>query len=224
MDKTGQPERRLSAAQKLIISAFAGLLTYFIAARQGHRQPLHIMLGWDVFCLCFLSLSWIAFFKPHSHSSMRREAQIQNEKGIIVFVLALLATLAGFMGVLLLIISRKENYTQLSFLLCTAFAGLMLSWTLVHTLFTIRYAYMYYADHKKNPETHAGGLEFPDEPHPGFLDFAYFSFVIGMTFQVSDVAISSGKLRRVVLLHSLLSFAFNTIIVALTINLIAGLS
>ncbi len=173
---------------------------------------------------CFLLLSWFVFLGPHNHTAMRSEARIQNEKGVVVFVLALLATLAGFMAVFLLLISRKENYRELSLLLFTAFLGLLLSWTLVHTLFATRYAYMYYADHKDDPETHAGGLEFPDEPHPGFLDFAYFSFVIGMTFQVSDVAVSSRKLRKVVLLHSLLSFGFNTIIVALTINLIAGLS
>lgn len=67
-----------------------------------------------------------------------------------------------------------------------------------------------------------GGLNFPDEPRPDFLDFAYFSFVPGMTFQVSDVGISSKILRQPALLHGLISFAFNTIIVALTINIIAG--
>lgn len=224
MSKKTGTTHRLNAVNKLIISILAGIATYLATSFIGHERPLHILLGWDVFCLCFLLLSWITFFKPHNHNTMREEARIQNEKGIIVFVLALLATLAGFMAVFLLLISRKGSYTELSLLLVTAFLGLMLSWTLVHTLFTVRYAYMYYADHKDHPETHAGGLEFPDEPHPGFLDFAYFSFVVGMTFQVSDVVITSAKLRRVVLLHSLLSFGFNTIIVALTINLIAGLS
>jgi uncharacterized membrane protein len=224
MSKKGPVLHRLNAVNKLIISTILGIATWLTTSLSSVQQPLHILLGWDIFCLSFLVLSWITFFSTHNHKDMRAEARIQNEKGIIVFVLALLATLAGFMAVFLLLISHKKNHTQLSFLLVTAFLGLMLSWTLVHTLFTTRYAYMYYADHKDNPETHAGGLEFPDEPHPGFLDFAYFSFVIGMTFQVSDVAVTSGKLRRIALLHSLLSFGFNTIIVALTINLIAGLS
>lgn len=224
MNKKGPALHRLNAVNKLIISIVLSVITYFIASALSTQQPLDVLLGWDAFCLSFLVLSWITFFSTHNHKDMRAEARIQNEKGVIVFVLALLATLAGFMAVFLLLISHKENRTGLSFHLVTAFLGLLLSWTLVHTLFTTRYAYMYYADHKDNPETHAGGLEFPDEPHPGFLDFAYFSFVIGMTFQVSDVSITSGKLRRVALLHSLLSFGFNTIIVALTINLIAGLS
>ncbi len=224
MSKKEPSPHWLTGAKKLTISTLTGLLTYFIASAAGGQHALSILLGWDSFCLCFLVLSWAGFFKPYSSSDMRREAQLQNEKGIIVFVLSLLATLAGFLTVFLLLLGRKEHYTELSLLLVTAFLGLLLSWTLVHTLFTVRYAYMFYADHRQHPEVHAGGLEFPEEPHPRFLDFAYFSFVIGMTFQVSDVAVSSSRLRKVVLLHGLLSFGFNTIIVALTINLIAGLS
>jgi uncharacterized membrane protein len=71
---------------------------------------------------------------------------------------------------------------------------------------------------------HAGGLVFPDDDKPGYSDFAYFSFVLGMTFQVSDIQITSKRLRRIALLHGILSFGFNTIIVALTINVIAGLT
>ncbi|PSK92584.1 DUF1345 domain-containing protein [Taibaiella chishuiensis] len=223
MSKKAPVSHRLSGAKKLAISALAGIITYLAASGAGTQQALCILLGWDIFCLCFLLLSWVGFFKPLSHSVMRREAQLQHEKGITVFVLSLLATMAGFLTVFLLLLGRKEH-SQLSFLLVTAFLGLLLSWTLVHTLFTTRYAYMFYADHRQHPEVHAGGLEFPEEPQPGFLDFAYFSFVIGMTFQVSDVAVSSSRLRKTVLLHGLISFGFNTIIVALTINLIAGLS
>ena len=82
---------------------------------------------------------------------------------------------------------------------------------------------MYYGDDDEMPETHAEGLKFPEEKAPDYLDFAYFAFVIGMTFQVSDVVVSSPVIRRFVLMHSLISFVFNTIIVALTINTIAGL-
>jgi uncharacterized membrane protein len=70
---------------------------------------------------------------------------------------------------------------------------------------------------------HRGGLDFLNEKRPDYLDFAYFSFVIGMTFQVSDVTVSSSRIRRLVLLHGLISFLFNTIIVALSINIIAGM-
>ncbi len=88
----------------------------------------------------------------------------------------------------------------------------------------MRYAHIYYGDHKTNPGVHTGGLVFPNEDKPDYLDFAYFSFIVGMTFQVSDVVITLARLRKLVLLHSILAFGFNTVIVALTINVIASLS
>ena len=100
--------------------------------------------------------------------------------------------------------------------------GILLSWTLVHTTFCFHYAHLYY-DNEKGTINNAEGLEFPKEKHPDYIDFAYFSFVIGMTFQVSDIEVSARKIRRLALLHGLLSFILNTFVVALTINLIAGL-
>ena len=87
----------------------------------------------------------------------------------------------------------------------------------------IHYAHLYYSDDTDDPTKHAEGLGFPREKKPDYIDFVYFSFVIGMTFQVSDTAVTSRSIRRLVLLHGLLSFGLNAFVVALTINLIAGL-
>ena len=89
------------------------------------------------------------------------------------------------------------------------------------TTFTLRYAHMFYGNNEQKPDTHAGGLEFPNDDEPDYLDFAYFSFNVGMTFQVSDVQVTSKRIRKMVLLHSLISFLFATIMIALTINLIS---
>jgi uncharacterized membrane protein len=83
---------------------------------------------------------------------------------------------------------------------------------------------MFYGDRTDDPAKHIGGLEFPGDAQPDYLDFAYFSFVLGMTFQVSDVQITSHRLRRVALLHSIISFFFTTVILALSINLLASLA
>ena len=99
----------------------------------------------------------------------------------------------------------------------------LLSWFLLHTIFTIRYAHLYHDHDKLNTGSKVGGIDFPTKEAPDYIDFAYFSFVIGMTFQVSDISVSSRTIRRFVLMHSLVSFVFNTIIVALTINTLAGL-
>jgi uncharacterized membrane protein len=97
------------------------------------------------------------------------------------------------------------------------------SWFLLHTMFAYRYALLYYGDHPLDPDQHTVGLQIPNELWPDYLDFAYFAFVIGMTFQVSDIEISSRTIRRVALVHGILSFLFNTVIVALTINVVVDL-
>jgi uncharacterized membrane protein len=99
-----------------------------------------------------------------------------------------------------------------------------LSWSLMHTVFGLRYAHAFYGDSDQPCENrHAGGLVFPGERMPDYFDFAYFSFVIGMTCQVSDVQITSHRMRRLTLLQSVLAFGFNTIILALLINTVSSL-
>jgi uncharacterized membrane protein len=93
---------------------------------------------------------------------------------------------------------------------------------MTHTTFAFRYAHEYYEAAPGSSKVD-GGLEFPGEDQPDYLDFMYFSLVLGMTFQVSDVQITSRKLRRLATVHGLLSFLFNTIILALTVNIAAGL-
>lgn len=99
--------------------------------------------------------------------------------------------------------------------------AVLAAWLLVHTLFTLRYAHVFYGSGSGQP---AGGLQFPgNEPEPDYLDFAYFAFVIGMTAQTADVAVTSRRMRRLALLHGLVAFGFNTAVVALAINGLAGL-
>jgi uncharacterized membrane protein len=98
-----------------------------------------------------------------------------------------------------------------------ALAAVALSWVLTHTLYTLRYAHLYYR--RKNP----GGLTFPGDDPPSDIDFAYFAFTVGMCFQVSDVVVACTRLRRAVLLHAVISFVYNTTILALALNLVFGL-
>ncbi len=96
------------------------------------------------------------------------------------------------------------------------------SWLMTHVTFAFRYAHEYYSKDRGGPEFDRG-LDFPEEKQPDYLDFMYFALVLGMTFQVSDVQITARKFRRLALVHGLMSFLFNTIILALTVNLAAGL-
>lgn len=92
------------------------------------------------------------------------------------------------------------------------------AWGLTHTMYTLRYAHLYYRDGIERE----GGLAFPGGGHPAYLDFAYYAFTVGMCFQVSDVTVTSPRLRRETLLHAMLSFAYNTVILAVAINFAIG--
>ena len=209
--------------QRVAIGVVISGIVYFITRQVQLPGILRTMLLWDVFALTYCALTWLMFYS-HNTQQIRKVARKEDGSRTLVFILILLACFASMLMVLLLILSKDTRQFYMDFYLPVAVAGILLSWFMLHTVFTIHYAYLYYDDAEGNVEEHAGGLIFPEEhAHPGFLDFAYFAFVIGMTFQVSDVEISRSRLRRIVLLHGLLSFGLNTFVVALTINLIAGL-
>jgi uncharacterized membrane protein len=111
-----------------------------------------------------------------------------------------------------------------AFYLAMVIATIVLSWSLVHTVFSLHYAHAYYgpADDEDDADGLVGGLEFPSDTTPDYWDFMYFSYVVGMTCQVSDVQISGKNLRRMALIHGVVAFFFNTIILALTINIVAS--
>ncbi|MFT3946212.1 MAG: DUF1345 domain-containing protein [Agriterribacter sp.] len=211
--------RQHAIARLLICVAFAvGIPFLFINTDIASR----IMIGWDVFCLILLTLYWISFYTS-PHVQIRRQAAQDDPSRIIIFIIVLICSAASMLAIILLLTAKNETSTQKAWHVPLALAGMILSWLAVHTIFTARYAHMYYGNRKDDQNTQEAGLDFPNDTAPDFIDFAYFSFVIGMTFQVSDVEISSKRIRRMVLLHGLISFAYNTIIVALTINIIAGL-
>lgn len=212
---------RINSFQKLVICLIIGVSVYFILDLKNLDNLSHIMIGWDTFSLSMIVMSWITFFITNS-SQIREQAKVQDPKRSIIFIIILISTFASVLAVILLIVTKKEGSSGVSWRLPIAVLGMLLSWFLIHTVFTLRYAHIYYGDHKNKPNTHAGGLEFPGAEKPEYLDFAYYSFVLGMTFQVSDVQITSKRLRNLALLHGLISFSFNTIMIALTINLIAG--
>ena len=174
------------------------------------------MYSWDFFCFSMIIINWIIFITT-SGDQLHLLAKDQDESLPVIFIIVVVTVCFSLLGTVILILNKDVN----SYV--TALLGVGLSWVLLHTIFTTRYAHLYYDPKDDDSDEHKGGLEFPDEKIPDYIDFAYFSFVIGMTFQVSDVIITSRSIRRIVLLHGLISFAFNAIIVALTISLLANL-
>ncbi len=211
---------KINSIQKLLICLAIAFIVYFIVETKNIDVLTHVMIGWDVFSVCMIVMTWITFFIT-SAKQIRIQSKVQDPNRSIIFIIILICTLASFLTVLLLIVTKKDGDDGASWRLPIAVAGMLFSWILIHTTFTLRYAHIFYGDHKTNPNTHAGGLEFPGDELPDYLDFAYFSFVLGMTFQVSDVQITSKRFRRLALLHGLISFIFDTTMIALTINILA---
>jgi len=213
---------RMHAGIKLLICLGIAIICSIVFRLDNVPILTPLILGWDIFCCCLLIFYWISFFTtPQPH--IPKQAADDDPSHVIIFVIVLLCSAASMLAVILLLTAKEENNAEKALYVPLALVGMIFSWLAVHTLFTARYAHLYYGRKKADALSYKGGLEFPGDNKPDFLDFAYFSFVLGMTFQVSDIQISSKKLRRLALLHGLISFAYNTIIVALTINILAGL-
>jgi len=179
------------------------------------------ILGWDIGATTFLVLT-LLLFAARRPEQMAADAEAQEEGQWTVFWVMLLGTVFSF-GALSGEFSGLKDMPAYERGLHVALVGatLLLSWLLAHTVFAFRYAHEWYD--RDGQGKLKGGLQFPSDDQPDYFDFLYFSIVIGMTFQVSDVQITSRMLRRLATLHGLVSFLFNTVIIALTVNIAAGL-
>jgi uncharacterized membrane protein len=183
--------------------------------------PFRALLGWCAGAAVYLVLAWW-LAEVFDAKSTRQRAQAQDEPSVVLFGVMLLAVLACVTSVTLLLQQIKALAgAERAIHMALAMTALALSWLFIQTLFAFRYAHRYYQEEKRR-EPDGPGLVFPKQPNPDYFDFLYYSFVIGMTSQVSDVQVSSREMRRLTLGHGILSFAFNVLIVALTINVLAG--
>ena len=183
--------------------------------------PLRALLGWCVGAAVYLVLAWW-LAEVFDAKNTRQRAQAQDESSMVLFGVMVVAVLACVSSITLLLQQVKQlEGTQRVLHMALAMVALALSWLFIQTIFAFRYAHRYYQEEKRD-EPDGPGLVFPNQANPDYFDFLYYSFVIGMTSQVSDVQVSSREMRRLTLGHGILSFAFNVLIVALTINVLAG--
>jgi uncharacterized membrane protein len=218
----GKLAHRWRVRSRLILSIIFSLASSFLLPT-GFSLSARALWIWDAGMLCFLISTWALMAKAVPNT-MRRNAQSQDEGRFVILSLITAAACASILAITFILREAKDqdiNGVILHVIL--AVVTIVGSWLLVHTIFAMHYAHEYYQDHETQRNSKAGGLDFPEDMEPDYWDFLYFSFVIGMTSQVSDVQITSRSLRRLSLLHGVLSFFFNTAIVAMSINIIAGL-
>ncbi|TAM62550.1 MAG: DUF1345 domain-containing protein [Rhodanobacter sp.] len=209
-----RPLRYVNARPRLIVSLAIFLVASTALMALGVPPATAILLGFDLAAVVLLSIL-AHLFNQATIPRMRSQARAQDAgrwgflwSGVVLSAVVLVA-LSGELHA-----ARNGGVPAL----VVGVLSIVLSWLFLNTMFAIHYAHGFYGDFG---EQHAG-LEFPGTQQPDYWDFAYFAIVIGMTFQVSDVQITSRYLRRVVLLHSVISFFFNVFIIAITVNILAG--
>lgn len=215
--------KTISGIKKLVFCFGLSIIAFSLLTLSELVLSSRIMLAWDTFCISMIIISWTLFFST-PEEDMCNVVENQDDGAKATFIIVLIAVCISLFGTVILIIGKNESNFNKIVHTIISMSQVLLSWLLLHTMFAIRYAHLYH-DHKKyKNESKVDGLGFPSYTIPDYIDFAYFSFVIGMTFQVSDISVNVRSMRRFVLMHSLISFVYNTIIVALTINAIAGFS
>ena len=204
--------RVLQTRIKLVIAAASGAVVAFFAAGGMAAALPAALVGWDAAVVLYLVMVYRTLIRSEM-GHIRGHAIKEDEGRVAVLVLTVTATLASLAAIVALL--GEGAVKMASRELFFAIATILLSWAFVHTIFALHYAHEFYTGA-------AGGLEFPGGEKPDYWDFVYFSFVLGMTFQVSDVAVTSHSIRRVVLAHSIVSFLYNVALLAIVVNIAAA--
>lgn len=199
---------------RLLVMLAVGLLTALVVGIRGNWAYAPA-LGWAAASATYLIWVWLVIGRLGPEATAAH-ARREDPGRLFSDALVLTATVASFAGVALILVnaSGAEGYSK-DAIVAMALGSIALSWFLVHTLFTLRYASLYYRDR--------GGIDFNEEDPPRYRDFAYLAFTVGMTFQVSDTDLKTRDIRGTVLRQALLSYLLGTIVLATTINLVSGL-
>jgi len=191
-------------------TAFAAAVAPFVA------WQLAVIAGWDVAAAVLVAWIWLAV-GGFDAARTRALATREDDNRLVVEILLLTAAVVSLAGVGSTIFKANHSHGITRFeLTLTSVLTVALSWALVHSLFTLRYAHLYYSDP-------VGGVDYKSDDPPDYQDFAYLAFTVGMTFQVSDTDIAKRSIRRTVLRHALISYLFGVVIIAVLVNIVAGL-
>ncbi len=210
------PGHDAPASTRVAVSVIVGVIGFALTALAG-GGGLAPVVGWDLGALIYIGWMWVSIWWLDADETAKRAVR-DDPARVLADGLLLSASLVSLIAVgAVLIKAGHSQGTSKNVLVGVGIVSVVIGWTMVHTVFTLRYARLYY---EKNP----GGVDFNESDRPCYTDFAYLAFTIGMTFQVSDTDLQNKEIRATALRHGLLSYVFGAVIVATTINLIAGLT
>jgi uncharacterized membrane protein len=195
------------------------LLSSALLPEAKFPRSTRALLAWDIGTLLYLVLAWVMMVRA-SVESVRSRARVQDDGAVAVLVATVIASGTSLATILLELARSKSSVVQdQAWHLGLAAFTIVCSWLFMHTAFAIHYAHHYYRRVSRGGEP---SLEFPHQPEPSYWDFLYFSFTVGTTAQTSDVQVTTSDMRKLVLLHAVVAFFFNTTVLALTVNIAAG--
>jgi uncharacterized membrane protein len=205
--------RLVYARPRTFFSIAFAIATFFVLPA-ALRLVTRLLIGWDTFVALYIVLVYVMMWRS-TLSTIRRMAALQDDGRFLIPLLTALGAFASLAAIVFELGQGQHKPAELMFAVVTV----ALSWAAVHTGFALHYAHEYYRGHAP------GGLQFPSgdkDDHADYWDFVYFSFVIGMTAQVSDVGITDKTIRRIATVHGIISFVFNTALLALMVNIAAS--
>jgi uncharacterized membrane protein len=207
-----QMSSRVRVTVSLLVGVVAGLMLRFVVP-----AALAVLLGWDAAALAYVSSSVIVGRRLDAKTTAK--VALREDPGRATMDVILLGAAVASIGAVVAVIATSGQGSAINreAAISIAVASLFLSWSLVHVLYAARYARLYYTPP-------VGGVDFNDDVPPSYTDFAYLAFTIGMTYQVSDTSLRAPTMRRTALFHALLSYLLGAVIIAATINLVAGLA
>ncbi|MFH9610306.1 DUF1345 domain-containing protein [Streptomyces sp. NPDC017448] len=203
----------LPAVPRLTGSVLAGAAAGVLAGVLVGNAPLGLHVGIAATDTLFVVAGWLVLW-PMDAAATRANARREEFRPVAEELVVVTAALSGLVGIVVLLL---VGHTDLSHAVAAlALCGVFMSWAALHLMYAARYAYIYY-------RAPGGGIDFNTEEPPRYIDFLYFSYNLGMTYQVSDTDVSTSEIRAVALRHCLMSYVFGATILATTINLIAGI-
>jgi uncharacterized membrane protein len=208
-----KPVRVVYARPRTFISIVIGIAAFFLLP-DSPRLVTRLLISWDIFIAAYLALVYTMMFRC-GLAHIKRNAVLQDDGRFLILLVTALGAFASIAAIVFELGTTQHSAMGLTLATVT----IALSWVTVHTTFALHYAHDYYRGAKP------GGLQFPSgdtDEHADYWDFVYFSFVIGMTAQVSDVGITDKFIRRTATVHGIISFVFNTALIALMVNIAAS--
>jgi uncharacterized membrane protein len=208
-----------SGWQRLLFSAIVGLAVGLLP------WPLdgvsRVLVGWCCGATVFLGPAW--WLAEHSDAERTRTRARSLDQPNALILMSMLCVVGASVVAIAMLLQQVRALTgaERAGHIALGLVALAGSWLMIHTIYGFHYAHRYYQEEREQAPGGAG-LDFPGKLDPDYFDFLYYSFVVGMTSQVSDVQVTSREMRRITLVHSVLSFAFNMLVLALSINVVAG--